>query len=105
MPLLGTWCCRFNPTGARDPQATAAVLGYLQLLLELIAHYTGGPLLHEALFSCSTTHLWQPASFSQRWAQKQAAVVNLYPPSVATEKLPDLSNAAKQQSDPAGSSG
>ncbi|KAG2426499.1 hypothetical protein HXX76_011727 [Chlamydomonas incerta] len=62
----------------QQPDVTSAGLGYLLLLLDLLATYLGGPLLHEGAFQGSTTVLWQQHSFWNRRPSSSNARLPLF---------------------------
>lgn len=55
-----------------------AAFGYVMLLIELLACYMGGPLLHEGLFKGSTSLLWAPQSFWSRAPANSTCILPLY---------------------------
>jgi hypothetical protein len=55
-----------------------AAFGYALLLIDLLACYMGGPLLHEGLFKGSTSLLWTPQSFWSRAPANSTCILPLY---------------------------
>eukprot|EP00197_Chlamydomonas_leiostraca_P009537 CAMPEP_0202861754 /NCGR_PEP_ID=MMETSP1391-20130828/3046_1 /ASSEMBLY_ACC=CAM_ASM_000867 /TAXON_ID=1034604 /ORGANISM="Chlamydomonas leiostraca, Strain SAG 11-49" /LENGTH=536 /DNA_ID=CAMNT_0049541189 /DNA_START=43 /DNA_END=1649 /DNA_ORIENTATION=+ len=62
----------------QQPQLLSAVLGYLLLLLDLLAAYVGGPLLHEGSFQGCTSVIWQQQSFWNRRPTSSNGVLPLF---------------------------
>ncbi|KAG2482659.1 hypothetical protein HYH03_018432 [Edaphochlamys debaryana] len=63
---------------AQQPEATSSALGYLLLLVELLATYCGGPVLHEGSFQGSTSVVWQQHSFWNRRPSSSNARLPLF---------------------------
>jgi hypothetical protein len=60
------------------PQATSTAVGYLLLLINKVALYTGGPLLHESHYQGSTSTLWSPGAFLDRSPASPGGVLPLH---------------------------
>lgn len=62
----------------QQPTQLSAVLGYMLLLLDLLAAYLGGPLLHEGSFQGCTSVVWQQQSFWNRRPTSSNGVLPLF---------------------------
>lgn len=58
-------------------QATSAALGYLLLFTDQVGLIMGGPMLHESMYQCSTSNIWQPPGFWTRQPRNPGAVLPL----------------------------
>ncbi|GMH39280.1 hypothetical protein BSKO_07178 [Bryopsis sp. KO-2023] len=81
-PVRVTICDLQLPQKSEDLKAKkehlGAALGYALKLLELLALYTGGPLLHCSKTQCSSSLIWQPQTFFNREPPPSRAKLPLF---------------------------